>query len=973
MCAALLGAALLCADVASGTAPANRITSDPPAFESLAVPGGTAALARAAGIDPTLPRARVMLTAIRVLHELTEGVDAAADSRRRRVVKYLQQLDALAPALGVVLVGDTVPLPLPAAAWTNVPDSSPDGKGSLLTRILGHRHTALAYYGLCAMDGPTRAFIAASPAALAAVFDPMRSPVLALYGRSLRVRGARVEVPGGEAAVALWEDLTGAPVSDPALFITRILDKDQGRLALLYDVVAHLDTPAQSFALGLAELDPARRAERFGAVYAASAAALVAWDPRARPFERVMYDSAQLLMQMVMLPDGRPSGPAWRRFWEAAFASGESAAPPARALGGTATQGLVDAAWLAQQVSVTSTTLRRQRAEGWMFAQRIFPTPAPDTLEDILVAVKGLARFNALVLTLERMGIGTPATYAAAVRTADTIARADASRAWASLAQFQGVLAIIERTRFARAIDAREADRLVRSLCAVPLTRDGDYLGAMGSWLESWLLSSNGPPIPGSGSTGPDRPIERHVLAVLAGAVTSSPFADPSPVPTMEWEGLRYRVDPAGSMLRRLQEVREVQGGPSLDAVLALVHQAEALLRTTNMAVVLDRMKAVADEAAALRMPRAGNGQSRRPDEPDLRDTSRNLWERFQTNRANPDGSDVVRAVNDVRRAADWYLARILQSIAYAPHLGARNSRALLGGDPSVRHDFGLTEVRPDIRALTPWQLPVETRDRATGWRVTGSLLGLDLALGRLALRRAPREEMPQPPRLSDVERQAITEAAVLLSPFDQTEAGRDRLVAALARGRARLAAAEASAEALVEAGADVGLDEWRLQMLPWMRDHEQGRLRELLSLAEVVKLGSPERDSSDGFDAFGASMWSVRGQLACRFPWQQPWTTLAGRMGSRMVPGLVPDLVIGVAESLAALKLPARLSAGVLSVATQELLDTIRVDHDDDWLGLVAQAQRVAGSRIEEYVAALTNDGPLVPVVTEPRHANRQ
>jgi hypothetical protein len=145
------------------------------------------------------------------------------------------------------------------------------------------------------------------------------------------------------------------------------------------------------------------------------------------------------------------------------------------------------------------------------------------------------------------------------------------------------------------------------------------------------------------------------------------------------------------------------------------------------------------------------------------------------------------------------------------------------------------------------------------------------------------------------------------------------------------------------------------------------------LSLAEVVKLGSPERDSSDEFDAFGASMWSVRGQLACRFPWQQPWTTLAGRMGSRMVPGLVPDLVIGVAESLAALKLPARLSAGVLSVAIQELLDTIRVNHDDDWLGLVAQAQRVASSRIEEYVAALTNDGPLVPVVTEPRHANRQ
>jgi hypothetical protein len=86
-----------------------------------------------------------------------------------------------------------------------------------------------------------------------------------------------------------------------------------------------------------------------------------------------------------------------------------------------------------------------------------------------------------------------------------------------------------------------------------------------------------------------------------------------------------------------------------------------------------------------------------------------------------------------------------------------------------------------------------------------------------------------------------------------------------------------------------------------------------------------------------------------------------------------VPDLAIVVAESMAALKLPARLSVGVLSVATQDLLDTVRVNHDDDWLALVAGVRQVAGRSFEDYVANLTYDGPLIPLVQEPRHATLQ
>lgn len=973
-----LACAILLASVglSSGTAPAASAQGDPaqgvPA-DVLPVPGGTAALARVAGIDPSIPRARIVLAAIRAIHESPEGTDAAADARRRRVAEYLKQLGApsqrpLAPP------DDGVPLPLRADAWSKVPGAVPDRRASLLELILGNRHAALAYYGLSAMDEPTRAFLAASPAGLESVFDPKRAAVLALHGRSLRVRGTRIDVPGGQPAVALWEAVVGAPVTDPTLFISRVLGKDQGRLALLYDVAAHLETPAQSFVLGLADPDSARRTERFNALYRASAAALVAWDPGARPFDRVMFDAAHFLAQMEMLPNGRPAGPASRSFWEAAFAAGGASNQPTPVRAAETTQDLVDAAWLTEQVCVTNTARRRERAEQWGFAQRTFPAPAPDSLADILVAVRGFARFNMLVLTLERMGITAPATFAVAVRTAERIGRAEGYRGWAALAQFQSAVAIIERSRFARVIDAGDADRLVRSLCAVPLTRDGDYLGALGGWLDSWLLSFEGLPTPGADSDRPDRPVETRLLAILAGAVTSSPFGDPSGLPTVEWEGVRYRVDPAAATLRRLQRVREAQDGPSLDAVVALLHESlDVPGDTTNPARRLARVEAVARSAAALRVPKPGRMPRVRPDEPNLQEIVATLRTRLGRDTVKPDDSDVVRAAADLRRAADWYLACVLSSIVYSPHLGARGSPALLGGDPSARHDFGLADARPDLRALTPWSLPADASDRDSGWRITGSLLGLDLALGRMALRRLASEAMPQAPRVTDVERRAFTEPVVLISPFDPSEEACDRLVAALARGRARLAAAEASTDALVNAGADVGLDEWRLQMLAWMREHEPRRMRELWSLAEVLKLGGPDGSSADQFDGFGSSMWSVRGQLACRFPWHQPWATLAGRLGTRMVAGLVPDLMIAVAESLEASRLPSRLATGVLALATQDLLDSARVNHRDDWISLVAQAQRLDASRFEDYVAALTNDGPLIPIAMEPRDGTRR
>ena len=51
-----------------------------------------------------------------------------------------------------------------------------------------------------------------------------------------------------------------------------------------------------------------------------------------------------------------------------------------------------------------------------------------------------------------------------------------------------------------------------------------------------------------------------------------------------------------------------------------------------------------------------------------------------------------------------------------------------------------------------------------------------------------------------------------------------------------------------------------------------------------------------------------------------------------------------------------------MLSAAVQDYIDEVRPSDNEDWLTLVRAAQRVPRDRTEDYVAAITADGPLVP-----------
>jgi hypothetical protein len=961
---------LLHTPVASATAGRDE-AAGLPAFD---VPGGTSAFAEVLGIRPSIPRSRILLAAIRVLWEAPEGADPVAGRRRARALDYLRTLAASersrkrsAERGSADAAREMVPAYLPHRTWESVALDHEEFAGSWFTAILGNRRLALFYYGLASIDRQTLAYLGARPDLLRDIAEH-RSHLFATFGRSLRVRDGRMQVPGGPDAVASWEAVAGERVTKPVEFMGEVLGRDGGRLALLYDGLAHLEPAALRFAVGLA-MPAGERVERFRKFYDEAGAVLGRWEPADRPFERVPFDAIHILLAARFEADGRAPGPAWRNLWKLVFDPTlriEDREAIASAAVFTKSGDRMDAADLIGLVAVGDADVRRQRCAVWLFASRVFRQPSRNSAQDLLVVLKAFPRFETLLLTLERMGITAVPTYLAAVRTASSLADAD-RRLW----QFQAALAILERSRSSRSIDVPAADALVRSLCAATPEGGDGYRGAIARWLERDFLAAVPASILPPGLETGDRPLETRVLAAMSGAVSSAANQALRALPAVEWEGLRYHFDPAGSTLRRLALVRTRQGGPSLDAALALARLGDALSSASSSVNARAALGGVTEIVATLRRQAGDAPPSLLPGgEPKLDDLVREANQRAGKLKSPPDAKARQRLSRPLLEASDWYLAEVLGAIAYAPHLGDPAGPALLGGDPSRVHDFRFFKT-VEGSGRSAWQWPIETRGSA-GWRVTGSLLGLDLALGRLALRRVPRETIPEAPRLSDAMRAAFVEGALLMVSFDLTESAAQALRDAIARGRQRVAALEAGTSGTDDVARDADLDEWRTEALRWTAGREPAGGLELFSLAELARLGGLDPDRVAGLDAWGTSAWSRDGALATSYPARLPWTTLAGRRVVRGVPALVPDLAIGIVQSLAPLRLHAQVAAGVLLYATQDYVDTLRTAHEDDWQEMVAHAQALAAGPIDDFVAGLTITGPLVPDQTETRREGR-
>jgi hypothetical protein len=865
---------------------------------SVPLPVPAEQLATALGLNPD-DHSQILISLIRLLFDAPDGSNVE-DAKRRALLSSLLKAPKTTGR-------DLVPLPLDTSIWRETLMTGGDrgprldrGKAAdaeIAAAIMSDRSTALLYHGLAALDDDTLGWLGPDRETL--LHLRRNAAIFAAFGRSLQVRGGKVSVPGGTNAEPLWTAIVGADPSRPAAFVQRLV-RGTGRLAWFYDVVQHLDANRQNLVLGR-DGSEASRVERLRELLNVFESVAPEWLIPERPFVRPLLDPGLVISLVSMAGDGELAGPRTRQLWETVFrdeggdvVAGDSASDP------EATDRVpVEPAWLTRRIALVSPAVGRRRLETFLFAQRVFSEP-PREESNLLTAIRSAAAFPALALTLERIGITDASTYTAAARAAAAV-NGIRSPEWRriAVAEFQSAVALIDRAVTMGGLDRTPAHDLVVSLAAVPILIERGYDSAFAEWLRRELV----PALPLQADASD--PVEDAVLAACAGLKDG-----PNTTDTVEWEGRRYRVDPAAAELKRLRRIRERQRGPQ---------------------------KAPARATATLgaRLEAAASG-----------------------------GPEATRLTNEQA------LADVLTAIVYAIHLGEPDGAAASAGNVSARHDFALSDGTPRSSSDRAWRFPREERGDRGGWHVVGSLLGLEMALGRLSLRRLDLSEMPGEPTMTTNERASATLTAAFFAPASGSDKARDDIAAAIARGRARVAALQPDRTEIDRIAREAGLSEWRREALGWTIEHEREKALSRFSLGELFWLGSPRTIPAAAFDAWGAATVLLDGCLCLRMPRAEPWEMRAGRPSTGYLSSASADVGLRTAALLAELKLPATLAPAVVAYATQDVIDFAKPAFYDDWAAFQRTARDLPRERLLDYISAIAADGPLIPITsTHSRH----
>ncbi|MGC4082647.1 MAG: hypothetical protein QM736_11180 [Vicinamibacterales bacterium] len=605
---------------------------------------------------------------------------------------------------------------------------------------------------------------------------------------------------------------------------------------------------------------------------------------------------------------------------------------------------LVDAAWLLQ-VTNGDMYVRGDKLEQLAFGQRVFSRrPASDS-DAIAAILRELPGRRMLLSGLERVGVTDPALFALALRQARAAGDGGGDRFW-TMAQLQGAMALVLRMHVNRVVTDDEASTLLRALYAIPLD-GGEFRGGLVRWIESDLATH----LPRVGTW------QTRIVAGLAGGPTPGE-------PLVEWEGLSYRLDLAFTERRRIEEIQSHQDGPDIDAALAIARLARRAVQTTaaddGRSLAAEAQQLLAAYGLTLARPPNNVLAPNVPVPRDGRDWLQRVADDFERGARTGDVRRITRAGESLVQLGDIALGHAMLSLVYAMHLGDPGGPALLGGNVALRHDFGLGRREGDSRTRGPWSQPRQDFQPGVPWHVVGSLVGLDVGLAPLSLRRLSMDTLPEPPRLQSIEREAFGVNVALLNPRLLTDADRDRVVNAIRRGRARVRALEAGAAESERVKTELAFDGWRARTFNWVLQNEPRSMENQFSLAELVWLGDP----GAAFDTWGGNALLSYACVCTRFPVPGLWRILAGRTQQAMLAAATVEMNLEMAQRLSALRLPAALLPSVLSTAMQHYVDRVpSVDPSDDG-PLSPFARALPDDLVADFIAgAATLDGPLVSI----------
>ena len=903
-----------------------------PDWGMVSLPGGRAGLLPRLGMAPDVPVAIVVGELIRVVHASSERENAALDTVRRYFASPPRS-----PA-------ELVPVPLPVSMWRDLLGNAVTDL-NLVSALLQDRRAAMLCYGLLQLDRETLATVASDPGLLRRLYQ-RHSGVFAAFAQVLKVRDGRLELPGGDDNAATWAALVGEPLTDPARAMAALVDADDGRLLYFTDTVAGLDAARLGLVFRGATSDTTPL-DQARSVYRAFTRIEPSWKLGDFPFVRLGADAALVLPVLRTDPaTGRLRHS--KAFWEVAL--GERRLPddvPSRVNldGGER----AEPGWLLRRLTDALLPVRVERLLVYEFTERLTDRLAGASAADLARLVRGYRRYPALMLALERLGINDVAVLTRMVAHAGRVTEVadDTAALEIGLALYQAPLMLVTRAHQARALDDQAGRRLVASLSEIEPSRDG-YGRAVARWFDTALLPALGhnPSLEGA---SPEATVLEAVAGLRAPASTTAPG-------TVTWEAHTYRVDVAAPELARLTEVRGLQGGNTLDTALSLCRLGATLAKGDK----LDTARQAAASLNQLRTALAPIEPSERitaSPPPDLASLSEQASRDLARVRARGDLKRLGAIATRLGRAEDAALADVLTSLLYAIWLGDPQGQAFLAGNVARRHDYGVRLMSGAGREETPWQLPAETSGDGEPWHLRGALLGLDVGLARLALRRTRFDRPDDRPTLNDSDRRTFMLGLALTDAADLDQATATRVAAWLRDGRA-MAESPDRLEGRLDA---LGLDGRRRQAIAWAGAHLPDQVAPLLMRTELVVLGRPADAELPA--AWGAADTPRSGCLCLQFPAPPSVQHYAGRAGAGLLASRMTDLKLRVLEVLNERHLPAALTRGVLASALQDYLDEARPLHGDDWFTLARQVDRVTADRFDDYIAALTAGGPLVPL----------
>jgi hypothetical protein len=178
--------------------------------------------------------------------------------------------------------------------------------GEFIDYFLSDPNLCRLYLGLSKLDPETaQALRDAIPAPRLKIY----SHVLDFYGAMFQIRGGKAVVPGGAHSEKMWGELAGAPPSNGAAFIEKLVARDDGWLASYFDALARINGPVRDYLC-----DP----ERMKRFYTAIRGRVTSPGP-ARPVFRANTDMMLLTTRLRLDADGKPHVPGNLDIWKNLF------------------------------------------------------------------------------------------------------------------------------------------------------------------------------------------------------------------------------------------------------------------------------------------------------------------------------------------------------------------------------------------------------------------------------------------------------------------------------------------------------------------------------------------------------------------------------------------------------------------------------------------------------------------------------